>query len=146
MGEAVKQAVPALVEARKIETFIVRTRVTLTLGILARRFGYKDLKDFVKNCQAMVPLSSPRKVFSKPRKRSAFQRKAVVVMERTSVLRCMVSYLPIHEEMDALVACPYCKRIAKKKLLKEWLAKKGHCPVCRKPLQIKSCTKVILTH
>ena len=54
-------------------------------------------------------------------------------------LKCMISGLTLHSEMEGIVSCPYCGHFVKEKLLKEWLKENNICPVCRKRLQIPIC-------
>ena len=46
-------------------------------------------------------------------------------------VRCIICWKTITEE-EPVMECPYCHSKAHQDHMLRWLAKKGHCPVCRK--------------
>ena len=122
--------------SRKSEHYDIREKAKEVLDTLAIKAGYKNSKEFFNE----------RFWLKKTKKRTKGEKITKEIAIPLALLpadtRCMVSHLRIHEEMDDVVICPFCRNFAKKILLEDWLKKKGFCPVCREALKITDCERV----
>ncbi|MBD3189475.1 MAG: hypothetical protein GF308_02475 [Candidatus Heimdallarchaeota archaeon] len=122
--------------SKKSEYYDIREKAKEVLEQLARKAGYESARAFFNE-----------RFWLKKTEREAKREKmtkeiAIPIALLPAETRCMVSHLRIHEEMDDVVICPFCRNFAKRILLEDWLKKKGSCPVCREVLKITDCEKV----
>lgn len=122
--------------SKKSEHYDIREKAKEVLEKLAQEAGYESARAFFNERFWL-------KKTERGAKREKIAKEIVIPLALLPAgTRCMVSHLRIHEEMEDIVICPFCRNFAKKILLKDWLKKKGSCPVCRELLKITDCENV----
>ncbi|MBD3191155.1 MAG: hypothetical protein GF308_10945 [Candidatus Heimdallarchaeota archaeon] len=97
--------------------------------------GYKNYEEFIKKIDIVTKSKSG--IF-------ATKKQMSLLLDQKTIIHCMISRLEIYLGMGNLLACPYCKNIAKEELLEKWLERKGTCPICKKRLELEECLTVLL--
>ncbi len=106
---------------------------TYALDVLAMKLGYKHRGDLIETFERKSTSSSSTIDTGLP------ITKVYFIHELPPKAKCMISNLRLDIEKDTIAICPFCRNMAKKELLSEWLEENDSCPVCRRKVSIEDC-------
>lgn len=111
----------------------LKTYVRDALCVMATKLGYKDQFHLLQKtgyAEEALEIATPTEIY--------------YIEELQSKPTGMISGLELDFEKNDILACPFCRRLAKKELFLEWLKEKPLCPVCHRKLWPDQCLIVKL--
>jgi len=111
----------------------------ILLKRIAKINGY-TLEELIERYNAEV---QQLKIF-KPATPALKKALKIIYLKKAPREKSMISSLLLDFEHDTIIACPFCRHMAERELLEQWLEKEGTCPVCLQDLTIEECLEVRL--